>query len=347
MRVWHFLGSLAVALALGWIASCGGSFDEDPDQGMRNVAFTPVPTPTRPPNLCGNGVVDEMFGEECDTGAGAPQTCGGAESCVCCVCLADGETLGVKPFSISRPNGSAFFNSFIQGDVSPPTSVWLPGPLMIEAGRPDPTEPPENPNMACSAALSLSQDAVYGFNVLDGSLVCVRLQAEGSTGFIDCDGGTPHDVQASIDSHGDGPAGPWIVEGGLGEPAEAGALTLDIEELVNIRIPVGGSATEICPTLDYDEPDNPEQVEQYSIDPPTDIVVERTIFTTEILHGEVLNPKGGGPTISISVEGKNLGCANWTEEDGPGTIVGPISGLDNPIAGDTINAFILSDRENP
>ncbi|GIW40522.1 MAG: hypothetical protein KatS3mg076_1099 [Candidatus Binatia bacterium] len=188
------------ALALCFVVGCGS---DDDDLARPNIAFTPLPTATPVPKLCGNGVVDEEVGEECDA-AGGP-ACSEGRSCVCCVCLGPGEELGVREFTVERP-GSTFESSITKADVWL-TGRFLPGPIRLRAGRPDPNLPGEE---ACTAPLVLDQDVILGFPLIDGSVLCTKIFAEGSRGAIDCDGGTAHDVLLTQDSKGDEEEDPAI-----------------------------------------------------------------------------------------------------------------------------------------
>jgi hypothetical protein len=370
VKLWHLAGALGVALGLALIASCGDSFDADPDEGPRNVAFTPLPTLPPPTILCGNGCIDTAAGENCDLGTDEmpecpPQPNGGCAdgtTCVCCVCLEEGETLGERTFTVARP--ASQFLSTGQGGTDVSRDPWLMGPLVLGAGRPDPELPPDPmfpddnceveqappfPSTAvCSAPLSLSEDTIIGFNDPISGTVCVKFFAEGSTGFIDCDGGSAHAVNMSIDSNGPGEEGELMICRNLGLPtAGPGAATLRIARTVNIRVqpqfPVP-RAEDLCPMLNYDDPfgGNPG----FDIN-PADILVAPIVFTTQVSAGEVLNPQPPSPTLLPPAAGENFLCAGFTETDSPGGLVGNLPALDNPLVGDTVNAVILFDRNRP
>ncbi len=333
-KVWHLFGALLVAASLMALASCGDSNDDDK---LVTIAFTPIPTPTSPPVLCGNGTLEAFAGEECDLPD--VSNCSGSETCVCCQCLGDGEGLGQRVFSIARPP-SSFQSSALGSDVSGDVPAWTTGPILINAERPDPTL---SGGAKCSANLSLAEDAIFGFPVLDGSTVCNKLFMDGSSGVIDCDGGSAQGVLLTIDSNGAGPNGVAVITTGLGDPGAAGpgAATIQVARLVSINIPSGDPAT-VCPTLDYDDPLSPEQVAQYGLEPP-DVIDGPAAFSTTSATGIVMNPSGGGTIPPITAPGQNFACNRWQEENSVGKIIGPVPGLDNAIVGDTMNLFVLSD----
>ncbi len=314
---------LTIAGLCLWIASCGGSNDH-----IVNIAFTPIPAPTPVPKLCGNGIVDTVVGEQCDPAA-AENTCAAGQSCICCVCLADGEELGDRDFAITKPP-SSFQSTGLGGDVS---TTWVGGPLMIHAARPDPDLLPEE---TCSANLALTEDGIFGFGAIDGTTACAKLFAAGSSGSVDCDGGTAHDVRLTQDSNGSGPESPVEIETGLGDPAAAGpgAATLTFERGVFVRLPFGSSTAD-CAGLDYEHP--------HDIPGVLTVVDGPLAFTTTTGTNVVTNPKQGGDSIMISAMGENFSCGSWTDPNSAGLIIGPISGLDT-IIGDTANALVLGSQ---
>jgi hypothetical protein len=283
--------------------------------------------------------------------------------------LTEEETLGERTFSLARP-ASKFLSTGLAGsDVS--NDPWLTGPLVLRAGRPTPCDPPsaefpdDNCTMPppdpllgtpeCSATLELAEDGLFGFNDPIQGTLCVKFFAAGSVGFIDCDGGSAHAATMAIDSMGAADEGPIQYCRNQGDPVGGpGAATLRIDHTVSIRVPLGtapGStarpAAELCPLLNYDEPFDPDQIAEYNIS-PADIIVSPLLLTTQSSQGEVQNPTGSATVLLPAVPGENFVCSRFTETDGPGGLVGNIPGLDNPLAGgDTLNAFLLFDRNPP
>ena len=339
MRKSRIAQAIVAVLACFALAACG---DSTLEQKQRVIAFTPPPTPTPVPKLCGNGVVDDVVGEQCE----ADGDCPAGKACVCCLCLAEGETLGERVFSVARPGSQFLSTGLAGGDVS--LNPWLAGPLRLVAGRPDPSLPGEE---ACSASLRLAEDAILGFSVLDGSTVCVKFFAEGSEGLIDCDGGTAHDVEFTQDSNGPDPEEPPVVTTGLGDPTLAGpgAATLRLARMVSINVPLAANPSrdpaDVCFDLDYDDPLNPDQAARLGID-EGDVVETEIAFTTEEAVGIVTEALAGNAVkdeIRLSANGDNFLCGAWTQEDSAGLLVGGLSGLDT-IVGDTVNLFVLADR---
>jgi hypothetical protein len=364
MKVWHLLGALVLALTLALVASCGDNVSDD-DSGPKNVPFTPVPTNTPVPKLCGNGQVDAPF-ETCDE----PDTsaCTGGTVCVCCTCLSadEGVGLGDRTFTLARP-ASKFLSTGLAGsDVS--VDPWLLGPLLLRAGRPNPNMPPdvlfpddncttpapplsEVTEAACSASLVLAEDGLIGFNDPIQGTFCGKLFAENSVGFVDCDGGTAHAVTMSVDSMGASDEGPTTYCRNQGEVLGGpGAATLRLDKAVLIRVPLQPegplAAADLCPTLNYDDPFDPAQIARYNIS-LADILVGPVVLTTQTSEGMVLNPLGAATVLLPPVPGQNFLCPSFTETDGAGGLVGDIAGLDNPLAGgDTLNALLMFDS-NP
>ncbi len=337
MKVWHLVGALLVAGGLALFMACGDTTD---DVRIITIAFTPIPTQTPVPKLCGNGVVDAEF-EHCEQDSDCTGEFAG-KRCVCCICLADAdgslgeEDLGLRVFEILHPP-SAFLTTGLAGG-DPSTGAWLPGPLKIVAGRPDPDLPGEQ---ACSAPVSLQEDAIFGFKVIDGSTLCVKIFAEGSTGVIDCDGGTAHDVEGVIDSNGNGDNGPFEIETGQGDAALAGpgAVTLRVERVLSINLPASaGVGTEYCAVANYDDPlANP------NVNPKGGVADFPTAFTTTRGTGTLLNPAQGGNQVTLSVTGQAFSCATWSTSASRGVLAAPLPGPDQ-VVGDTMNGFILSDQ---
>lgn len=363
MERWHFLGVLLMGVGLVLLQACGDPGGTD-DGGPRNVPLpSPSPRPTVP-ILCGNGVVDDSVGEECDP----PQIggCGAEQSCVCCLCLEDDEELGERIFTIARPR-SAFLSTGLAGaDIS--VDPWLTGPLVLKAGRPDPNLPPniEFPadncptppgplpaQAVCSATLTLAADALFGFNDPIQGTFCAMFFAEGSQGFVDCDGGTAQNVEVTVDSMGPADEGPLMICRNQGDAGAGGAggATLRLARTVSIRVPFNGvaarPASEVCPLLDYENPFDPAQIAEFNIS-LADILDSPAVFTSRASRGLVLNPLGSTSVELSSASAENFVCSRFAEPDAPGGFIADLPGLDNPLAqGDTMNAFLLFGRNLP
>jgi len=331
----HF-ALLVVALFVGsslLLWGCGGT--DDVEQ-VSNIAFTPVPTATPVPKLCGNGVVDTVY-EQCDTTAPG-SSCPAGKSCVCCACLAPDETLGEREFTVARPP-SKFLSSALGGaDVSLQGVPWFLQPLRLVAGRPDPDAPAgQEPEAACSAPLVLAQDAIIGLAALDGSTACIKLFAEDSGGNLDCDGGSKQDVVVTQNSNGGDNEDPPVVETYVGTPGGPGSATLILARVVSINLPVGTQPPN-CELIDYDNPLSIPGVEE------KDVIDAGFAFTTNLGTGFVANPVQGGATVTLSVSAdETFSCKDWTQTDARGKLLLPIPGLDTVI-GDTVNMLLLTDK---
>jgi hypothetical protein len=311
------------------------------------LAF-PTPTPTHTPTPlippCGNGVIDATSGEECDPAASVNPGCSLEQSCVCCVCLSDQETLGERTFTVRRPPSVYRSTALAGSDIS--AGPWLEGPLLLSAGRPDDAPSDER---HCSAPLRLREDTILGFNLPVQSVVCIKLFAAGSDGFIDCDGFRPNDVDVSIDSRGAGAAGELVVETGLGDPllAGLGAAELRIARAVTIVVPPDlpavRTAADVCFELNYDDPFAPDQIERFDINPAT-ISILPLFLTTGATTGRVENAIQGGPEIRLASSGEDFRCGAFSITDGQGTLVGNSPRLDDPLfGGDAMNALRIAD----
>lgn len=211
--------------------------------------------------------------------------------------------LGERIFTLARPD-SMLLSSAGEGDVS--VGPWLEGPLHLCAGA----------QLVDGAyALALVDDAVFGFRLVDDSVLCVSLRARDSAGMLDCNGGSSHDVLAIQDL----PASPTL-QVGLGDDAGPGAATLTATLSV-IGLPAGSSAAD-CESLSYEGG-------------------LRTALTTAHAAAVLTNPIDG-TDASIELTGTNFDCDRWTETDSSGTFVlaFPAAGTR---AGNTVNAFVLAD----
>jgi len=222
--------------------------------------------------------------------------------------------LGVREFSVIRP-GSTFNTSALAGfDVS--IDPWLPATLKLVAGTPDGTG---------VATLALQEDVIVGWSIIDGSVACMKLLAEGSAGTIACNGGVPQGVVMSADSHEDQNPGPIIVMTGQGDPSPAGSAYFTLTRSVTVNLPAGSSVND-CNSVSFSG-------------------TEAGVFTTAKAEAIVTNPVQGGSEVSIDKTGEPFDCANWTDPSGPGQLSGPVVGFDQPPIGDVANILFLSGHE--
>jgi hypothetical protein len=374
MKLWRLLGLLLLIGCVSILSACGDStFDDEKTGG--GVAFTPTPAPTPIPKLCGNGDIDP--GEECDPPMDG--ACGANEECVCCLCLEPGEELGTREFTIARFPSDILSSLLNSGSGAVVGLDTLVGPLVLHAGRPDPNLEGE---AACSAPVTLEQDAIFGFQVQLVGFACTKVFAEGSIGTIDCDGGTPHNVDYVIDSNGSGEESDPVIRTRLGkcctaedgvscaaapfELCDPNAESSECEEPFPVCSVVGagpgvtsletpGSLTvTIVPSSTLQDCDCLENAttpqEAFDLCPlamnstvANGVTFSPLALTTEITRGTALNPIQGGAPQEVQAVGQNFSCADWAQTDTEGIFVLTLPGLDQ-VGLDTINAVILGDK---
>jgi hypothetical protein len=157
---------------------------------------------------------------------------------------------------------------------------------------------------------------VIGFRILapapNGLILCVQIQAAGSSGKIDCDGGTPVGVVTVGDSHGTGANDPAVVLTGLGAPGVAGDayVTATVRQAVCPSAAcIGTVATAAdCATLvDF-----------------TQVAPVPAAFTTGTATANILNADGAVPgALPLVRTGLPFSCATWTTTNASGTVVSP------------------------
>jgi hypothetical protein len=145
------------------------------------------------------------------------------------------------PFAGQHATRTGLFNSLASG--SNVAAAFSSGPLVLVGGLPGPDG---------VAALSLLEDVTVRVDLIDGSYACIRHFAAGSSGSIDCDGGTAYDVVGSQPAGDVGFA--FDLQTHLGVPAGTGHadLTLTIQGQF---VPPGPVPD--CETLTYDNPPQP------------------------------------------------------------------------------------------
>jgi len=196
--------------------------------------------------------------------------------------------------------GTGLFTSGLSGANA--ANSFSPGPLVLVGGV---------PNGSGVAPLSLQADAVIDVSVIDGSRACIKLLAAGSTGSIDCDGGTAYDVEAASPA---GAGQPITLATGLGAPSGAGNATLLVTQLAQPLAP--GDPTDCADVI-------------YGL--PAGTVAYTTALATAIKDG-----------ISLAVSGEPFDCGNWTNGGSQGQLVSPVP-TNQPPVGDVANVFRLDD----
>jgi len=223
--------------------------------------------------------------------------------------------LGLRQFTVARPP-SGFLAAALQGaDIS--SGDWMVDSLDLCAGEEqgDGLHP-----------LTLTRDVILGIpTILPGFVACVQILAEGSSGQIDCDGGTSLDVRITQNSHGADPEDPPVIESGLGEPGRPGDATLFVD--ASVRLLTEATSPEDCLGASF------EAVIPFAM----------TTATGEQVIDEPNDLLGHLPQIRIEATGQSFECAAWTETDSAGVFIAPLAALDMPLVGDTAAILELAD----
>jgi hypothetical protein len=196
-----------------------------------------------------------------------------------------------------------FFTSALSGrSVS---DKFSEGPLVFVAGAPDANG---------IATLRLKEDAYFKINVpAGGTVLCLRLLAAGSSGRIDCDGGTPFDITLTAASGPDAPVPP--AQTGQGSDSGPGAAELSVMQSI-AELTAFSAACDA--TVTFPEPST-------------------SIYTT----GTFTATKGAR---TLAKHGENFDCATWTMTDGPGMLVNGVVAYEQRAGGDSASATRLADR---
>jgi Cys-rich repeat protein len=192
----------------------------------------------------GDEEIIRTFNADPGISLGAGGTCdncqSGEEGCVSCfrdsdcpsgqTCTPEISRTGLFTSALSNVNASLRFP---------------PGPMILALGKPDSNG---------IAQLHLMEDAVFSIPIIDSTCFCLKLLAEGSSGSIDCDGGTAYDTKV-FQASGEGPE--WSAEYNLGDPAGPGNGDLRVMGLIE-RVNVADEcATANCAGREYVDPPNP------------------------------------------------------------------------------------------
>jgi hypothetical protein len=186
------------------------------------------------------------------------------------------------------------------------------------------------------ATLAVASDSIIGFQLVDNSFVCAKIEAAGSHGKIDCDGGTPVGVTVTGDSHGAGANDPPVIMLEQGPPGRPGdGYFAGMARGVNCPgDPSGACIGTLATSADCA---NPSKVNFAVVQPMMGAT------TTGTATAQVINPNSkigtGGP---LTVPGMPFDCNNWSE-NGPGIIETPQVTYDTKVAGDTANVLQADD----
>ena len=226
-----------------------------------------------------------------------------------------GDTLGERLFTVREDaipmaeSRTAVLVSLIPGDFPNLATAIRAQPLTLIAGVPD---------VDGKAPLELAEDVLIAIEVpIFGGVVCMKIDASTSQGWIDCDGGPAPDVVALRDAGSD-PNLPTDLMIGGGEETGPGAAVLETVVLANMTEPIPpGSGPEACEDVEFN-------------------VVIDTAFTTAIATAT----KG---TQSQSLAGENFSCDEWTTSEGDGMLVAPVPQF-HPLGGDLAVTLRLADK---
>ncbi len=219
--------------------------------------------------------------------------------------------LGERSFSIDEPGAlfagtaaarSGLFTSYLNGENV--ADEFSSAPLVLVGGVPDADG---------VAPLTLKNDVTLTIAIYDGSWACIQLFAAGSTGGIDCDGGTPYDVQGSQTTGDTGAS--FTVQTGLGAPAAPGNGMLLVMGQGQ-HVPPGPMPD--CSTITYT---NPPQLFPF------------TTTTATAVKG----------AVQLAVSGEPFACTEFSTPGTGGMLVDPAPGYEAPY-GDLANVFRFAEK---
>jgi hypothetical protein len=196
---------------------------------------------------------------------------------------------------------SAFFSSGLVGQSV--SDRFSPGPIVLVAG---------SPGADGIASLRLKQDTYFWVRIPGGNnQLCFRWLAAGSSGSIDCDGGTASSVRREQAAGGDAPPSTFALN--VGSDSGPGAAVLK----VRMSIEEQSIGTDCNAGVAFNEGDE-------------------VYFTTATAAGL----KGAK---FLSKAGENFSCETWTVSEGPGMLAVAVLGFDQRAGGDTVNILRVAD----
>jgi len=250
---------------------------------------TPTPTPT-------TGGVTRNFTVDPGILSGPGESmCADSTNCIqnsdCSDNMCPASSTGLFTSALTNINAAAMFSS---------------GPFKIVMG-------PEGANGV--HPLSLAEDAVFFIDIVDSSCLCFKFKAAGSTGSIDCDGGTAYDTATSQPT---GPGTAWTFETGLGSPSGPGNANLIVSG-------VFARVVDVCTNVHCEN-------DSVYTDPPNTFPFTTTIATAN-----------KGTALTLSDHGAPFDCANFATT-GSGGIFG--AGIEQtiPPVGDTANVVRFAEK---
>ncbi len=196
---------------------------------------------------------------------------------------------------------TGFFSSGLGGFSI--TDKFTAGPLTLTAGAPDANG---------IAALSLKQDAYFKMNLSPASVVlCVRMRATGSSGRLDCNGGTALGIELVAPS-GDAPSPAPTT--GRGTDSGPGAAEPTVQQAI-------AEIASFSATCDA------------SVTFPADAAA---VYTTASFSAK----KGAAMIVK---PGENFDCSAWSQTDGVGMLVTGVVAFDSRAGGNVANVTRIAD----
>ncbi len=213
--------------------------------------------------------------------------------------------LGERELTVTRPASRLLSSATAADDAS--TDPWSAPTLRICAGAEiaDGIHP-----------LNLREDVTVGVTLEGGGTLCARIFGRGSSGSIDCDGGTAGDVLALRDADG---LTRVAVHDGLGLDAGTGAAVIRAPVAI-LQLPEGSSPAD-CAAAVYPPPFN-------------------AVLTTATGTAQVTTATGE-PIAEATGGGVNFDCTSW-QHGGPGAFALPFPFVNSP-AGDIADVLVLAE----
>ncbi len=295
-------GVLCIAGYLALVAGCGGDNEQD-RKPTPTLTAVPTDTPTvTPTSTATNTVPPTPTVTPTRTITHTPVPVEGTPTPT----FTPREPLGTRVFSIAMTSQtnprSALFTTAIGLNVA---SAFEPGPITITGGAPD---------AQGVATLGLAEDARFAVTTL-GGVVCYHMIATGTTGKIDCDGGTPVDISITQAAGAEAPPPTVLTEQGeAGAPGSAYLLVMqESAQLASDKVPAD------CATATFD----PVQVAYYTT-------------------GNATGTKG---IKTITRPGETFDCGAFTLTDGRGILANPSVAVNALAGGDVANITLLADTD--
>ncbi|MFN8641565.1 MAG: hypothetical protein U0802_07880 [Candidatus Binatia bacterium] len=206
--------------------------------------------------------------------------------------------------------GSGLFTTGLSGSNASngPDDGFSAGPITLTLGTPDANG---------VAAFGLKEDVFINIGIVDGSKLCFHMMKSGTTGSIDCDGGTAYDTRSTQ------PAGdvgfPFAIETNLGAPSGPGNGNLLVPVSYKIIQPTDPDYNKACPDVTYTNP----------------------VLTVPFTTTKATSVKG---TLVLEVSGQAFSCANFETSGSGGQLAAGSPATQAPV-GDVSNVFRFGEAQ--